>query len=177
MSDRNTAVGDFDDDDNESSEGRSEPTRSSAPAALRRSEGGFLSPYKSEQGKNVRWGTFIGLALLVVWGAKHVYDRLMVFEGDEWWRLLITNGIPLAFAVVLGCLVWWGSWVHPGAGDFMIATEGEMKKVSWSTRREVIGSTKVVIVVTVLLATLIFVVDIAFQWFFWSINVLKVWPS
>lgn len=125
----------------------------------------------------MRWGTFIGLALLVVWGAKHVYDRLIVFEGDEWWRLMITNGIPLVVAVVLGTVAWWASWVHTGAGDFMIATEGEMKKVSWSNRKEVIGSTKVVIVVTVLMAVLIFGVDIVFQWFFWSINVLKVWPS
>ena len=34
--------------------------------------------------------------------------------------------------------------------DFMIATEGEMKKVNWSTRREILGSTWVVIAVTML---------------------------
>ena len=34
----------------------------------------------------------------------------------------------------------------------MIATEGEMKKVNWSTRREIIGMTWVVIGLTVFIA-------------------------
>ncbi len=55
----------------------------------------------------------------------------------------------------------------------MIATEGEMKKVSWSTRRELLGSTKVVIALTVLMAVLLFVVDLMFQSLFSSIGVLK----
>jgi preprotein translocase subunit SecE len=55
----------------------------------------------------------------------------------------------------------------------MIATEGEMKKVSWSTKNEIIGSTKVVIMFTVLLALVLFVVDLAFQTMFSSIGVLK----
>ncbi|MBU0718456.1 MAG: preprotein translocase subunit SecE [Planctomycetes bacterium] len=55
----------------------------------------------------------------------------------------------------------------------MVATEGEMKKVSWSSKAEVIGSTKVVIMFTVLLAALLFVVDLVFQRFFTYIGVLK----
>ncbi|MFQ6049008.1 MAG: preprotein translocase subunit SecE [Phycisphaerae bacterium] len=56
----------------------------------------------------------------------------------------------------------------------MIATEGEMKKVSWSTRREVIGSTKVVIAVVIMLAVMLFVVDTVFAVFFNFIDVLKI---
>jgi preprotein translocase subunit SecE len=56
--------------------------------------------------------------------------------------------------------------------DFLIATEGEMKKVSWSSRKEVIGSTKVVIVTTLIMAAVLFVVDIVFQLFFKSIGIL-----
>jgi len=55
----------------------------------------------------------------------------------------------------------------------MIATEGEMKKVSWSTRHEVVGSTKVVIMFTLLLAVALFVVDLVFQRAFSWIGVLK----
>ena len=55
----------------------------------------------------------------------------------------------------------------------MIATEGEMKKVSWSTKREIIGSTKVVILFTFLMAGLLFLVDSAFQLLFSSIGVLQ----
>jgi preprotein translocase SecE subunit len=59
----------------------------------------------------------------------------------------------------------------------MIATEGEMKKVSWSSRRELIGSTKVVIVFTVAIAALLFVVDVGFVVLFGWLRVLKVVPS
>jgi preprotein translocase SecE subunit len=45
--------------------------------------------------------------------------------------------------------------------------------VSWSTKNEVVGSTKVVILFTLLLAALLFVVDLAFQGFFSMIGVLK----
>ena len=69
-------------------------------------------------------------------------------------------------ASVAGMCAW-------GCSDFMIATEGEMKKVNWSTRREIIGSTKVVILFTVLLALLLFVVDLSFQALFSWIGVLK----
>ncbi|MCH9001912.1 MAG: preprotein translocase subunit SecE [Planctomycetes bacterium] len=55
----------------------------------------------------------------------------------------------------------------------MIATEGEMKKVSWSSKEEVIGSTKVVIMFTFMLALFLFVVDMVFQQAFRLIGVLK----
>ncbi|NIA21830.1 MAG: preprotein translocase subunit SecE [Anaerolineaceae bacterium] len=43
--------------------------------------------------------------------------------------------------------------------DFLIATESEMKKVHWSSRAELIGSTVVVIVTVLILAAYIFGVD------------------
>ena len=46
-------------------------------------------------------------------------------------------------------LTYWVVGVNRKANDFFIATEGEMKKVNWSTRAEVIRSTKVVIVTVV----------------------------
>lgn len=143
------------------------------PKSARRS-GGWLQQYKAEQGKATRTGTFVGLGLLVAWGAKFVNDRLAIYQGDEAWRLLITPGIPIAFAVVLGVVAWRVAFVNRKSSDFMIATEGEMKKVSWSSKREVIGSTKVVILFTLLLALFLFVVDFAFQVFFKSVGVLKV---
>lgn len=139
-----------------------------------RGQAGFFTQYKPEQGKVTRTSTFIGMGLLIAWGAKFVSERLAGFEGDEGWRLLITPGIPILFAVVFGALAWHFTFVHRKASDFMIATEGEMKKVSWSSKGEVIGSTKVVILFTVLLAGLLFVVDILFQKLFTLIGVLRV---
>ena len=63
--------------------------------------------------------------------------------------------------------------VKRGTCDFMNATEGEMKKVSWSSRNELIGSTKVVIAATIFLGGLLFVVDAAFIKFFQFIGVLR----
>jgi len=48
----------------------------------------------------------------------------------------------------------------PKAADFLIATESEMKKVSWSNKAELVGSTIVVVVTVFLLAVFIFVMDL-----------------
>ncbi|MBS3820407.1 MAG: preprotein translocase subunit SecE [Planctomycetes bacterium] len=61
---------------------------------------------------------------------------------------------------------------RPRTADFLIATEGEMKKVSWSSRKEVIGSTKVVIVTTFILAAILFIVDLVFATLFRAMNVM-----
>lgn len=57
--------------------------------------------------------------------------------------------------------------------EFLIATDGEMKKVNWSTRKEVQGSTMVVVIASFLLAMLIFVIDYGFGAFFKLIGVLQ----
>lgn len=57
--------------------------------------------------------------------------------------------------------------------EFLIATDGEMKKVNWSTRREIQGSTMVVVIASFLLAMLIFVIDYGFGAFFRLIGVLE----
>ena len=134
---------------------------------------GFLTQYKPGQGKATRTGTFVGLGLLVVWGAYFVWDRLQVYQGDDIGHLLVTHGIPVVTAVVVGAIAWRVSFVTRKSSDFMIATEGEMKKVSWSTKREVIGSTKVVILFTLLMAISLFAVDLAFQGLFRALGVLK----
>jgi len=72
--------------------------------------------------------------------------------------------------VGMGLLVMW-IINRPGSADFLIATESEMKKVSWSKKDEVIGSTKVVIVSTLIMAALLFLVDFAFANFFQLIGI------
>ena len=156
--------------------GREDRGRQGPRGAFGPSKGGgraIFKRYKSEQGKALRVGTFVGVGAVLAWGVKFLYDRLSIYQGDEAWRLLITIGIPIALPVALGAVIWWIVFAHRGTGDFMIATEGEMKKVSWSSRSEVIGSTKVVIMFTALLAILLFVVDLMFQQIFHWLNVLK----
>jgi preprotein translocase subunit SecE len=153
--------------------GRAGGPRGPAPAAPKRGERSLFKHYKPEQGKTTRVGTFVGVGGVIAWGAKFLYDRLQLYAGDAWWQLLITTGIPILFVVVAGAVAWWFLFAHRATSDFLIATEGEMKKVSWSSRREIIGSTKVVIMFTVLLAALLFVVDLFFQFVFSGIGVLK----
>ena len=57
--------------------------------------------------------------------------------------------------------------------DFLVATDSEMKKVNWTTRKELIGSTKVVILFMFLIAISLFVCDLIFGEFFQSIHVLR----
>jgi preprotein translocase SecE subunit len=74
-------------------------------------------------------------------------------------------GVPIGLLILLGALMVW-LVNRPKNADFLIATEGEMKKVSWSNRKEVIGSTKVVIVTTFILAAILFLIDIVFAHLF-----------
>lgn len=134
---------------------------------------GFFQQYKPEQGKSIRWGTLACAGALTAWGAVFLYDQLQVYEGDEWWRMLITIVIPIVFAGMFFGLVWWVAFVSRTSSDFMIATEGEMKKVSWSSKREIIGSTKVVILFTLLMSVFLFVVDLVFIRLFNLIGILK----
>jgi preprotein translocase SecE subunit len=60
--------------------------------------------------------------------------------------------------------------------DFLIATDSEMKKVNWTTRKELIGSTKVVIFFVLLIAALLFTLDLVFGYFFQLIKVLEFGP-
>ncbi len=66
-------------------------------------------------------------------------------------------------------------WVtnRPRIADFLIATEIEMRKVNWPTRKELIGSTWVVIIGALMLAILLRIVDIIFAALFISIGILE----
>ena len=48
----------------------------------------------------------------------------------------------------------------------MIAAEGEMKKVSWSSRKEIAVSTSVVIALVIAMAVFLGLTDIIFELFF-----------
>lgn len=61
----------------------------------------------------------------------------------------------------------------PSSCEFLIATDGEMKKVNWSTKKNIIDSTVVVVLWSVLLAIGLFSVDFLFAQFFKLIGVLQ----
>jgi preprotein translocase SecE subunit len=62
---------------------------------------------------------------------------------------------------------------RPDIVDFFIATEGEMRKVNWPSKQELIGATWLVICGTIFMAVGIMVVDFGFLWFFQKIDVIQ----
>jgi preprotein translocase SecE subunit len=71
--------------------------------------------------------------------------------------------IPLTLPVVLLILAAWLSWrlvSWPVFADFLIATEAEMNKVSWTTRKRLYQDTVVVLTTVVLMTVFLFVLDI-----------------
>lgn len=151
------------------------PTPPRAPAP--RPTGGGLRIYKSGQGYYTRMGTAIGAGVLIAWGAYFLLDELSAsLDPNAGYYYPVQYGVAVAFILALGALLYWVVGLNRRANDFFIATEGEMKKVNWSSRQEVIRSTKVVIVSVVLMAILLFVADVLFMEFFSFIKVLKT-PS
>jgi preprotein translocase subunit SecE len=134
-------------------------------------EGGFFTVYKSGQGYWTRMGTAGGAVLIGVLIA-HFFYRWLPAWGVP---MNITLGVAAGFAVVYGLFVFW-MMNKPSNADFLIATDSEMKKVNWTSRRELIGSTRVVILFMLLLAAVLFVVDIIFGFFFYLIGVLQTPP-
>jgi preprotein translocase SecE subunit len=87
--------------------------------------------------------------------------------------LYLQFGGVAVLVLVGGVAVFWFVGSRPTSVEFLIATDGEMKKVNWSTRKDIIGSTQVVILWCVLLVLGLFFVDMAFSTFFRLIGVLQ----
>ncbi len=123
--------------------------------------------YKRGQGKYTRLCSAAGAAVIAGLGCLQLYKKL---EGAEWGlskqaTLLIATMVPAGLFVALGLLIFW-LINKPTVADFMIAAEGEMKKVSWSSRKEIAVSTFVVVVVVIIMAVLLGITDLGFQLIF-----------
>ncbi|QNN20737.1 preprotein translocase subunit SecE [Planctomycetales bacterium ZRK34] len=131
-----------------------------------------INIYKPGQGYWTRMLSAIGGGILVVAGALWLKQKLEIFQWE--YGVFVQWGAALAVIAIFAPLIyrWVGS--KPRTCDFMIATDGEMKKVAWPSRKEVIGSTLVVIWCVVLLSALLFLADVFFSTFFKWINVLDV---
>jgi len=122
--------------------------------------------YKRGQGKYTRLGSAFGSGLIAGLGCLRLYKKLEAVDmGSRHAQVWIETMVPAVLFVALGLLIFW--LVNKRAvADFMIAAEGEMKKVSWSSRKEIAVSTVVVIVVVIVMAVLLGLADISFKLFF-----------
>jgi preprotein translocase SecE subunit len=151
---------------------------SSNPVALPASgadvHAGGLSVYKPGQGYYTRMGTVVGVSVVSLLGILWLWEymRAITIEGVN--PLYVAAGGAIIVGGLITLLMYYLVFVKARSVDFLIATEGEMKKVNWSTRREVIGSTTAVIVTAMAITVFCYLIDRAFFWFFAQIKVLDV---
>ena len=117
-----------------------------------------LSVYKRGQGKYTRMISAFGGAAIVAIGCLQLYRTLDAADIGLWIETMVPVGLFIALSVLMMWMV-----NNPNIADFMISAEGEMKKVNWSTRQEVVVSTVVVISVVIILAVLLGVSDYVLQ--------------
>ncbi|MEY4842051.1 MAG: hypothetical protein RJA12_775 [Planctomycetota bacterium] len=128
---------------------------------------------KFGQGYWTRLMTVIGFGMLAVLGAVWLW-RLLETVDIGIHPTYVASGAALLFLAGVGVLLWWFAGFNAKSVDFLVATEGEMKKVNWSTRREIVGSTLVVIAMTLIISLFCWVWDFAFSTIFVWMRVLDM---
>ena len=136
------------------------------------------NPYKGNQGVRVRRGTIVGILAVGVTGIiTMITHRWFGFErpdlsNDWYWIVPFTRPttylylmfkVHLLIPIVIGVITIWLAWrvVNiPAFADFLIATEAEMNKVSWTNRRRLLQDTVVVLTTVFLFTMFLFFVDI-----------------
>lgn len=136
--------------------------------------------YKAGQGEKVRHTAATVAGLLLVYGCYSLYQYLLGFAdlGNN-----LTNAfgddVPINFALFISIAVFAGGgfglfslYNKPSVAEFLIDTESELGKVSWSTWKEVVSHSTVVVVTVVILGLYIGLLD---KGLFWCRNL--IWGS
>ena len=121
--------------------------------------------YKRGQGYYTRLYTFLTVAAIAAIGCVVLAGK-MQGVGNVYVKNLVPFGI---FAIFLGLSAWVVN--IPKIADFMIVAETEIKKVSWSNRKEIIASTIVVICVVIMMAVLLLAADFGFIYLFTKLGI------
>jgi preprotein translocase subunit SecE len=122
--------------------------------------------YKPMQGWYARVYTALGLGLILVAGAWRVFDASIEYSPA------LRFGLPAVFLGTLGWVIF--RIVHfPPFAEFLIATEAEMNKVSWTNKDDLIRATTVVLATVVLMTVFLFMVDTLWTFVLRMIGVLQ----
>jgi len=129
-----------------------------------------LGMYKPGQGYWTRVLTAAGVGALAVGGAFWINTHFLTKVSD----VVSNQSKGIVWAVVLGStsIALWIVLNRPRVVDFMIATEAEMKKVAWPSRKTLITMTGVVIGGLLGLALLVAGIDAVFKGLFTFIHIL-----
>jgi preprotein translocase subunit SecE len=99
---------------------------------------------------------------VAAFGCYALHEKLL---GTNIW---VETLVPAGLCVVLGFLIYW-LMNKPNFADFLIAAEGEIKKVSWSSRKEIAVSTFIVIFVVASMTIMLFAADFVFKYLFMEV--------
>jgi preprotein translocase subunit SecE len=127
--------------------------------------------YKRNQGKYTRISTFVAGMLIGAIGSGLLGQKIAAAMPYGPMTAYVRYGVPALMILALAALMFW-LVNRPSSADFLIATEGEMKKVSWSSRKEIVGSTKVVIITAIIVSMTLLAVDLMFIWVFGKLGVM-----
>ena len=127
---------------------------------------------KPVQGRAARVTAYVGFGLLAIFGAITLHRIPGYGSGwfggpDGLWKVAIFGRDfvlrPVFFpaaGLFLAAMVAFHLYIsRPRATEFLIETQGEMKRVSWPTRREWVGSTLVVLVLVAVLSIFLYAAD------------------
>jgi len=117
--------------------------------------------YKRGQGLNTRLWSGLTCFTITAIGCFRLYQILLSRTNNIWLYTLVPSGVCAAIALLIFWLV-----NKPNLADFLIAAEGEIKKVSWSSKREIIASTTIVIGVVLSVGFMLVGVDFLFSGLF-----------
>ncbi len=129
----------------------------------------LIEKYKWGQGKDTRLWSAVSLALIAAIGCWRLYDKLQAsLDTTQTMGLWISVTVPLGLIAVIAAFLYW-LVNRPTVADFMISAEGELKKVSFSSKREIAVSTFVVIIVVFAMAFMLGAADFCFDMFFTNV--------
>jgi preprotein translocase subunit SecE len=128
--------------------------------------------YKRGQGKWARYIAAGCVGVLIMYGCYSLHEYLNT--GSLSVPIVTIPGVDLdmnvAFIISFGLFLALAATIYlllnkPKLGDFLIETEVEMKRVSWPSRSELVGSSTIVVITVVILAIIIMIFDFAAQAF------------
>lgn len=139
-------------------------------------EGGWFTaePYKKVQGMRIRRIVMLVVMATVALGVYYyIWARTGVTAGGApytWDIPFVSSHVLVLFrspgltipVVLLGLAVWFGYRLvnYPPMAEFLINTEAEMAKVTWTSRKRLIRDTGVVLLTVLFLAIYLYMLDI-----------------